>query len=540
MVNEKIFDLLNDTLQRLYNVRRKEEFPHGQVIELSPFYTSVFLSENEEFQLDIKNGDTRERNDTHGPLYRGLITSRMGDPLKGGGVAHTQFQLGKGLYPKSVNTELERAANRNYWNCVDDYLERFTKARGKRKKRDYYLYFSKEKIEDQEFIDKEKDYSPDIEGLEKRFQQATERFRPEPGKTTYNTGEIAGSEINFSIIRENRYFVDSDGRRRFQSFAWWEVFFVLGAPDDKGLVATNYKVFRGLHETQIPSLELLTKTGYQLESELRDIAISEIQKNGFYPCWCDNEVHGVNWHESYGHQGEAERMQKNKWGEVSTLFKDRIGEHVAPDFLSFYDDPTLPGLLGSYNFDDEGIRAQRVPIIEDGILRNYLHSRQSAGYFNTHSNGHSRGITNEIPQPRMSNIIIKSTKELTQERLFQEFLAEIERQERPYGLLLQRTGGGFTLTDDVFLNSDVVHVFRVDKNGKRERKRGIYVAATSSQPIENIMFTGDEYRTRFGKCGAESGVIPTSETAPDALFRNLEVDRIPEDSFEDIDEWVLD
>ncbi len=113
-------------------------------------------------------------------------------------------------------------------------------------------------------------------------------------------------------------------------------------------------------------------------------------------------------HESIGHPIELDRILGTEASYAGTSFlKPEMVGHFkyASEGVNIVADATYPGGLGTFGYDDEGIRAQRVPIISQGILVNLLTSRETAPYLGRESNGTMRGDGwNRIPLIRMTNI----------------------------------------------------------------------------------------------------------------------------------------
>jgi len=116
-------------------------------------------------------------------------------------------------------------------------------------------------------------------------------------------------------------------------------------------------------------------------------------------------------HESIGHPIELDRvlgMEEAYAGSSFLTLEDRGTLRYASPLVSITADATLPGGLGSFGYDDEGVPAQRVPIIEDGIFQNFLTSRETAGAVGQTSNGTSRADGwSHLPLIRMTNISIE-------------------------------------------------------------------------------------------------------------------------------------
>jgi TldD protein len=108
---------------------------------------------------------------------------------------------------------------------------------------------------------------------------------------------------------------------------------------------------------------------------------------------------GVYLHEAVGHGLEADFNRKR-----TSNFSDRIGQKVASDLCTVVDDGTLGHLYGSINVDDEGAPGQRNVLIENGVLRSYMHDWISARHFGVPQSGNGRRETfRHFPMPRMTN-----------------------------------------------------------------------------------------------------------------------------------------
>ena len=108
---------------------------------------------------------------------------------------------------------------------------------------------------------------------------------------------------------------------------------------------------------------------------------------------------GVLLHEAVGHGLEGDF---NRQG--TSLYSGRIGERVASELVTIYDDGELPGERGSLGCDDEGTPTGRAVLVERGILRGYMTDRQNAALLGTPSTGNGRRQNYRVmPQPRMCN-----------------------------------------------------------------------------------------------------------------------------------------
>src|SRR5260370_4793866 len=126
----------------------------------------------------------------------------------------------------------------------------------------------------------------------------------------------------------------------------------------------------------------------------------------------------VFFHEVFGHRAEGHRQKDVNEGQT---FSKKVGEQILPDFLSITDDTTMKklggqDLLGYYQFDDEGVPAQRVSLVEHGVLKNFEMSRSPLVWFPP-SNGHGRRQLGATPVSRPGNLIVHSTQYVTNAQL---------------------------------------------------------------------------------------------------------------------------
>jgi predicted Zn-dependent protease len=190
-------------------------------------------------------------------------------------------------------------------------------------------------------------------------------------------------------------------------------------------------------------------------------------------------------------------------------------------------------LSGSYQYDDEGQKAQRVDLIEDGVLKNFLMSRLPIANFSS-SNGHGRAQTGRMPTGRQGNLIVTSTKMEPESKLRKQLIEEAKKQGKPYGLYFEDISSGFAVTQrsspQAFEVIPLV-VWRVyaDKRPD-ELVRGVSIVGTPLAAMTSILATGDKYEVFNGECGAESGTIPVSAVAPAILLREIETQRKPQGS----------
>ncbi len=522
----KVMRILDSFLEMVQGKEYLPKVPNGQKMSFKPFFVSISLDEEEEYYITVRNGALAKRTPFQPPTHIGRVEIRMGDYERGGGFSSGIFSLPQDLNERAALTELSDTANEAFYDCIDDYIRRINNSIGvqdEEDRREKFLFFSREKSV--RYEEQRKTHTLDTKGIEEMLLDISRKLmRP----------EIWNVELHFSFFNASRYLLTSEGTRIFTATPRYLVALHLVSPTIKShYLLGNSWVFHSREMEAFPSHDLLMEKGERLIGELMEMRKAPVEKNGIYPAILDTKNHGVLWHEVIGHSLEAHRMQEDDCEyDESTPFEGNIGTKVAPSFITVHDDPTRKDLVGHYKYDDEGVKGKKTLLIEQGILKGYLHSRQSAGYFRTQSNGHARSSDRHDPIPRMSNIVVSSSKSIPFEELKEELMKQCVEQKREYGLLIEGTSGGFSLPEESYFNTTPTNIFRIYTNGNRERVRGIYIVGTPYQTLQNIVMTSDRYGAFHGVCGAESGWVSSSELAPDALVSSLEVKRIPNDAYE--------
>ena len=248
------------------------------------------------------------------------------------------------------------------------------------------------------------------------------------------------------------------------------------------------------------------------------------------PAILRNRASGVFFHEIFGHRIEGHRQKLSDEGQTFTA---KVGKAILPGFLSVVDDPTMAAwqgqdLNGYYAFDDEGVPARRVTLVENGVLKGFLQSRSPLPGF-PRSNGHGRRQPGRDAVSRQGNLMVLSSKQVPYRELRQMLIAECRRQEKPFGLIFDDISGGFTTTSrsgpQAFKVLPLL-VTRVYADGRPdEMVRGVDIVGTPLSSFSRIVATADDAAVFNGFCGAESGWVPVSATSPSILVSQLEIEK---------------
>jgi hypothetical protein len=198
-------------------------------------------------------------------------------------------------------------------------------------------------------------------------------------------------------------------------------------------------------------------------------------------------------------------------GAFATSYKTR----VLPNFLSIVDDPTLTdfqgkSLVGSYDVDADGVKAQRVTLVENGTLVNYLVGRQPIRGFPV-SNGHDRAGVGTLPAPSLGVLLVNSSDAETPAALKQRVVRMITEQGKPYGYRVETLGPG---------NAPRL-LYRIYPDGREELVRGAVFNELDVRALRSdLLAVGDDPLV-----SNRAGGVATTVISPSILFDELEVKR---------------
>lgn len=349
-------------------------------------------------------------------------------------------------------------------------------------------------------------------------------------RTFRESAAIINSIVTFSAQAQNVFQVNSEGTQlQFGQIRYRLELFIQGkAPD--GMDIDRYYNFDWVNPSDAPDDKAVFAAQATMRKELEGLVAAPINEPSVGPALLTGRAAAVFFHEVFGHRAEGHRQKDAAEGQT---FAKKVGEPILPSFLSIVDDTTMKklgpeDLLGYYQFDDEGVPAQRVMLVDHGVLKNFEMSRSPLVGF-PKSNGHGRRQLGATPVSRQGNLIVESSKTVTNAQLRAKLIELIKAQGKPFGLLIDDIAGGFTFTGrgqpQAFQVLPLV-VYKVFPDGRPdELVRGVDIVGTPLAALTKIVATGDTPEVFNGYCGAESGSVPVSAASPAILTSELEVQK---------------
>lgn len=342
--------------------------------------------------------------------------------------------------------------------------------------------------------------------------------------------EILSNSGRVNVLLHRKYYVNSEGTSIAQNYTAATLFIMAQAQADDGMELPMYKSYYAHLPSGLPDDATIENDIYQIIEKLILMRTAPVVDAFNGPAILSKEAAGVFFHEIFGHRVEGYRMKNESDAQT---YKRKVNEEILHPDISVIFDPTvneykgLP-LNGSYQYDDEGVKGQRVLVVDKGVLKNFLMTRTPIENF-PKSNGHARASMGYQPVSRQSNLIVETARPYTDAELKKLLIEEAKKQGKTYGYRFEQVRGGFTLVGRYYPNSfnvTPIEVYRVYVDGRPdELVRGVDLVGTPLAMFSQIEALGDTHGNFIGTCGAESGMVPVSCCSPALFVKRIETQR---------------
>jgi TldD protein len=321
---------------------------------------------------------------------------------------------------------------------------------------------------------------------------------------------IVKSQIFFSNNTSYILFANSEGRLVFD-YQPMVTLYVSVTAEQNGRREQN-----GYNLASRRGLEMLTPENVdKLASEAvhRTVALFEAIK----PEAGEMEVvlaagsSGILLHEAIGHGMEADFNRKG-----TSIFSDKIGKPVAQDIVSIVDDGTNLNYRGSINVDDEGNDSQKTYLVENGILRSYLHDRISAQHYKVKPTGSGRRQSFRFaPIPRMRN-----TYMLPGPHKAEEIIASVKK-----GLYAESFTNGEVRIGPGDFTFYVKSGFLIEDGKLTSPVKDVNIIGNGPQVLADIVMVADDFKMDDGgwTCGKDGQGVPVSLGLPTVKVKKITV-----------------
>jgi TldD protein len=342
------------------------------------------------------------------------------------------------------------------------------------------------------------------------LQKATDLFRSDP--------KIESLSASLRARAVNQYFVNTEGTATRSGYS---VYYLTSegstqAADGMRLSRSPYHSASTLRELPTPD-EFLADTKQMLQTlkGLREAPIVDEDYRG--PVYFSSDAASDIFNGMIGGNVLGRRPAPGESARTLGDYASNYKSRVLPALLSIEDDPTIKtfegkSLIGSYDTDDEGVRAQKVSVIQDGMLVNYLLGREPIRDF-PESNGHGRAAPSQLAAPSIGNLIVHSKQTLSPAEMKQKLIDICRQEGKDYGYRVETLGGN---------DYEPRLLYRVyAKDGHEELVRGAVFDELDTRTLRNdLVAVGNDPLV-----SNREGAVPTTVISPSILFDDLEVKR---------------
>ena len=343
------------------------------------------------------------------------------------------------------------------------------------------------------------------------------------------SGHIYRANATLSANVETRWYVNSEGSEIRTSQSYYRLMIMAYTKAEDGMELPRYESYFSFTPEGLPDDGEVLETVEEMIADLEALRTAPLVDPYTGPAILSGRASGVFFHEILGHRVEGHRQKREDEGQT---FKKMVNQRVLPETFSVIFDPTVRrrdsmDLVGAYRYDNQGVKARRVPVIEKGVLKNFLMSRTPIEGF-SRSNGHGRKQAGLAAVARQSNLFVEVTRSHSRQELKAMLIDSLKREDKPFGLYFKDVQGGFTMTGRVRPNAFNVLptlVYRIYADGREELVRGVDLIGTPLTAFSKITAADDRIESFNGICGAESGGVPVSSVSPAILVSQIEVQK---------------
>ena len=272
-------------------------------------------------------------------------------------------------------------------------------------------------------------------------------------------------------------------------------------------VASNGEVMQIGHKSLggVQGFEIIKNADLEsFATGISDKAISLLDAktppSGDFPVILDPELAGVFIHEALGHASEADIILQN-----DSILKGRLGQKIGSELVTVIDDASIETGFGYYPYDVEGTKSEKTTLVENGVFKSVLSSRDTASKVGDgESSGNARSSVSNKPLVRMSNTYIKPG-----ESSFEELIEDL-----PNGIYLKGSRGGQVDTGKGIFQFNAVEAYNIEKGELGDHLRDVSLSGTTLDILNNITGVGSDFNLSVGFCGKDGQTVPVGDGGP--------------------------
>ena len=343
-------------------------------------------------------------------------------------------------------------------------------------------------------------------------------FVKEHEKTASNfSDQIKNTRTVYLDKHLNSILLDSFGSFLSQEFELLRLFSSVYA-NENGITQNGLNSIGGIGGFEILECDEAQNLSYKSAKQAVDLLTAKSPIGGKFTVIMDPKLTGTFIHEAFGHACEADHILNKE-----SILEDKTGQQVAMEQVTIIDDPRMGQgkkfklnyeLYGTYPFDDEGTLSQETKLVENGVLKNFLHNLETASRMNQMPNGHGRANSNSsIPQVRMGFTYLEP-RDWSLEEMIQDTKQGILCEDFQYGYT-DPTTGNFQFKCRIS--------YKIENGEKKEILRDVSLSGMTLEVLNKISAIGNYNTFNYsdGVCGKGGQGIRVCDGGPYIRIENL-------------------
>ena len=378
--------------------------------------------------------------------------------------------------------------------------------------------------------------------------------------------DLYNSRVTYHLIYATTYLVNTEGTELRSTRSLAAIVASLGAQSNDGTPLHNFLTVYMNRPADLPTAAVVSERVDRAGQELTQLRVAPPVEDYDGPVLFEApaaaslvaQVLGPSLSGARGPlsmNSRFEQMMQSLGGRSE--WSGKISQRVLPQDVDLVDDPTAQQfqgqpLMGAYSIDEEGVPAQKVALVNDGILHELVMSRRPGPDFDR-SNGHGRSTFLSEPRPMMSNLFFTAADGQSPADLRKKFLDACKQNGQRFGLLVRTMDNPVLASTSQEEVSDalaslasgvsngnrlplLVYKVNVD-DGQEQLVRGAVLSNITARSLRTLLGIGNDNTvfsfsqsqeleiagTALGTFGAAEGGVPTSVVAPSMLFEEVEV-----------------
>ncbi len=342
--------------------------------------------------------------------------------------------------------------------------------------------------------------------------------------------EIIEGKASIYCNRVRTWFVSTENASVVQNTSYNELVIEGMSRAEDGMYMPFYIRYTAASPDGFPSADKLLADAKQMVADLIASAKAPLADPFNGPVLLSGASSAAFFQEVVTPKFEGHRIKRETDGKV---FKGMVGHSILPASISISDDPQAKEFMGfhltaSYLYDEQGVKAQKVKLVENGKLNDFLMSRKPIDGHPA-SNGHGRASFVCEPVSSQSNLLVTTTEKYSEQEMRELYLAELRAEGLEYGYYFKRIIQAVQNDSGRGVNSFILvpqQVYRVYADGRPdELVRGIHLIGTPLVIMSNIAYAGGDYGLFNGYRMTEAGYLQVSTVAPSIIVRKTETQR---------------